>query len=311
MPLTEAQANKLKQIAATSSISLAILMCLIKGLAVFYTDSLAVLSSMIDSLSDIFASLITFFAIKISVKPATPNYRYGYGKVEALSALFQAAFIAASGLFVLYDAILRLQNPIPLKQTTTGLIIMGISLVLTLCLVAFQRYVAKITNSKAVLADSLHYSVDILTNSSIIISLVFIHLWHINWIDSLIATAISIYLLYNAYDLGRDAVRLLLDKELSQEIRDSIFSIVKTHPLKPKMHDLRTRDLGNSYIFEFHLELDGNLSLYQAHQYTDEVENLILKTYPSAQVIIHQDPLGIKEKRLDHKLKNPKGEDIS
>ena len=307
MSLPQAQANKLKQIAATSSIALAILMCLMKGIAVFYTGSLAVLSSMIDSLSDIFASLITFFAVKISVKPATSNYRYGYGKVEALSALFQSVFIAASGFFVLYDAILRLQNPIPLKQTASGLIIMIISLILTLCLVLFQRHVAKITNSKAVLADSMHYSVDILTNSSIIISLLIIHFWHINWIDSLIATAISIYLLYNSYDLSRDAIRLLLDKELSPEIRSSIFTIVSKHHLKPKIHDLRTRDLGNAYMFEFHLELDGNLSLYQAHKYTDEVEKLILKTYPSAQIIIHQDPLGIKEDRLDHKLK---GDDV-
>ena len=84
MKLSQKKANRLKKIAAISSISLAILLCLLKIFAVYYTESLAVLSSMVDSLSDILASLITFFAVKISVKPATLKYRYGYGKVEDL-----------------------------------------------------------------------------------------------------------------------------------------------------------------------------------------------------------------------------------
>ena len=302
MPLTQQQANKLKQIAASGSICLALSLCLIKSIGVFYTGSLAVLSSMIDSLSDIFASLITLVAVKISVRPADCSYRYGYGKAEALSALFQAAFIAVSGLFILYDAALRLKAPFPLSQTGFGLTIMIISLILTLILVAFQRYVAQKTSSPAIKADSMHYSVDILTNSSIIISLVIVHFWQISLIDTIMSGAISIYLLYNAYILGRDAVFLLLDRELSDDIRRSIYKIVSKHPLAPKIHDLRTRSLGGAYMFEFHIELDGSLDLYTAHKYTDEVENLIREVYPNAQIIIHQDPSGLPEERLDNKL---------
>lgn len=302
MPLTQDQINRLKKIAATGSISLAIILCIIKSVGVFYTGSLAVLSSMVDSLSDIFASLVTFIAIRISVRPASCSYRYGYGKAEALSALFQAAFIAGSGAFILYDAFMRLQNPTPLHQTDIGLAIMIISLLATLVLVAFQQYVAKTTKSQAISADSLHYSVDILTNLSIIISLVIVHFWQIVWIDTLMAAAISIYLIYNAYKLALDASGLLLDKELSEDIRQSIYAIVKKHPLSPKIHDLRTHNLGGIYMFEFHLELDGNLDLYTAHRYTDEIEALIRGVYPDAQIIIHQDPAGIKEDRLDNQL---------
>ncbi len=302
MPLTTEQANRLKKAAAGSSILLAISLCILKSLGVYYTDSLAVLSSMIDSLSDILASLVTFFAIKISVKPASSNYRYGYGKAEALSSLFQALFIAASGIFVLYDGIMRLFHPVDLHQTGIGLWIMVISLVLTLILVAFQQYVAKLTKSQAIYADSLHYSVDILTNSSIIISLLVIHFWQINWIDTIMAIGISVYLISNAYTLSREACDLLLDKELDSSIRDDIFSLVAKHPLSPKIHDLRTRNLGGVYMFEFHIELDGNLDLYTAHRYTDEVENLIRQKYPEAQIIIHQDPTGVREERLDNKL---------
>lgn len=302
MSLTKTESDKLKKAAAISSISLALALCLAKGLAVFYTGSLAVLSSMVDSLSDIFASLVTFFAVKISVRPASITYRYGYGKVEALSALFQAGFIAISGIYILYDAILRLAHPVALTQTDFGLAIMIISLVLTLVLVAFQRWVAKKTNSQAILADSMHYSVDIMTNSSIIISLIAIHFWQIYWVDTAIAGLISVYLLYNAYDLSKDAVSLLLDRELSDDIRENVRKIACSHPLHPAIHDLRTRNLGGTYMFELHLELDGNLDLTTAHRYGDEVEALILKAYPNSQIIIHLDPCGITEDRLDNNL---------
>lgn len=304
MQLTNAKINNLKKIAAISSISLAVFLCLLKMAAVFYTDSLAVLSSMVDSLSDILASLITFFAVKISVKPASTNYRYGYGKAESLSALFQSLFVAMSGLYILYDSIIRFWHPVELKQTAFGLAVMIFSLVVTIILVAFQQFVAKKTNSKAIEADSLHYKVDILTNLSIVLSLGFVHFFGITQADTIIALLIAVYLLWNAFDLGKDAVGLLLDRELDNTIREDVLNIVATHKMKPEAHDLRTRDLGGIYMFEFHLELDGTLDLYTAHKYTDEVENLIRQKYPDAQIIIHQDPLGIKEDRLDSKLKD-------
>ncbi len=303
MRLSQSKANRLKKIAAVSSILLAILLCLLKVVAVFYTGSLAVLSSMVDSLSDILASLVTFFAVKISVKPASYNYRYGYGKTEALSALFQSLFVAVSGVFILYDSILRFWNPVELKQTDFGLAVMIFSLFATIILVIFQQTVAKKTNSQAIAADSLHYKVDILTNLSIIVSLGVVRIWGIAQVDTIIAVLIAIYLLWNAYDLAKDAVGLLLDRELDEKIRKDVLDIVSKHEMKLKAHDLRTRDLGASYMFEFHLELDGNLSLYQAHEYTEDVENLIKKKYPDAQIIIHQDPKGIEEDRLDNRLK--------
>ena len=90
-----------------------------------------------------------------------------------------------------------------------------------------------------------------------------------------------------------------MDEELSDDIRTDIIRIVRNSPFTKGIHDLRTRDLGGTYMFEFHLELDGNLSLYDAHDLTDMVEDEILEAYPNAQIIIHQDPAGIDEKRLD------------
>ena len=294
--------NRLKKIAASSSITLAVVLCLLKSLGAYVSGSLAVLSSMIDSLSDIIASLITFWAVKVSGRPASCDYRYGYGKVEALSAVVQAIFIAMSGAYVLYDAILRLAEHQVLLQTGFGLWVMVISMILTIGLVVFQRYVAKVTGSKAILADSMHYSVDILTNGAIIVSLGIIKIWQINWIDSVMAMVVAVYLLYSAYDLAKESIPLLLDRELSENIRQNVLKIIRSHRLKPEVHDLRTHDLGGVYMFEFHLELDGKLDLATAHNYTAEIEEMVCKAYPGAQVIIHQEPKGIDDERLDNRL---------
>ena len=152
------------------------------------------------------------------------------------------------------------------------------------------------------MADSAHYIVDILTNSAIIISLFAVRFGNITWIDPLTATIISLYLLYNAYSLAQEAIGLLLDRELSEEIRSNICNIINSHSFVCGVHDLRTHDLGGCYMFEFHLELNGYLTLCQAHEYSDIVSNKLQETYPNAQIIIHQDPSGINEYRLDNHL---------
>ena len=115
-PLSQEQSNRLKKIATIASVSLAVSLSLLKTFGALYTGSLAVLSSMIDSLADIFASSVTYIAVKYASKPASDNHRYGYGKAEALSALIQSAFIAGSGIFVMYDGFSRWNKPIPVSS---------------------------------------------------------------------------------------------------------------------------------------------------------------------------------------------------
>jgi ferrous-iron efflux pump FieF len=297
--LDSKQVNRLNHLAVIASVLLSSALSLLKLFAALYTGSLAVLSSLIDSLSDVFSSLISFAAVKVSTQPASQKHRYGYGKAEALSAFFQSLFVAASGIYVIYEGVKRFIDPPESIETGLGIVVMCISLAATVILIMFQKYVVRKTNSLAVSADSLHYVVDVATNSSIILSLVSVKLFDIYWFDTLAAVFVSGYLLWNAYKLACDAISMLLDRELDHGIREDIESMVKKCDLVKGIHDLRTRDLGGTYIFEFHLELDGNLSLYKAHEFTDKVEHKIKEKYPSAQVIIHQDPAGVKEERLD------------
>ncbi len=294
--------SALKNIAAIASVCTALLLSLIKAAAVFYTGSLSVLSSMIDSLADLISSLITYIAVRISDKPMTAHHRYGYGKAEAVSALLQAAFIAGSAAFILYDGIDRFVHPVTVQQTGFGIAIMIISLIITLLLIGLQQYVVKKTKSQAIKADSAHYIVDVLSNLSVMISLVVVRYLHWQWFDIVIAGLIAIYLLINAFNLAGDALEEITDAEVDDEIKRHIIDLVCSVDGVKGYHDLRTRVSGIRMFVEIHLELDGKLSLYQTHEIADNAENKIIAAYPTAQIIIHQDPYGLKENRLDHQI---------
>lgn len=183
-----------------------------------------------------------------------------------------------------------------------GIFVMLASMFITFALILFQRYVFKKTNSTAINADSAHYLMDLITNLMIICSLVLTKYFSSVWFDTITAVILAAYILYNAYKIAMEAIFVLTDKELMPEIRSKVTDIILQSDGVLGMHDLRTHDLGGSYMFEVHLEIDGQLELKEAHAISENVENKILQAYPEAQIIIHQDPFGIEEKRLDYVL---------
>ena len=303
MKLSDTDLAKLKYSATVCSITLAVILTIIKAVAAFFTGSLSILSSLVDGLSDIVSSCISMIAVRYSDKPFTTHHRYGYGKAEAVSALVQAAFIVGSAGFILYDGIYRFIYPVQIQETGLGIIIMLLCLILTCALVLFQRYVIRVTKSQAIAADSLHYVVDILSNSSVIISLTVVRYLHWEWFDIATAIFISIYLIYNAWQLTLEALEEITDKELDNDIKENIIHLAKSVDGVMGCHDLRTRVSGNHWFAEIHLELDGNKTLFETHALSDSAENKIIAVYPHLQLIIHQDPYGLSENRIDHIIK--------
>lgn len=292
----------LRRLAATASLTLATVLALAKLVAAVATGSLAVLSSLIDSLADIVASAITFVSVRISQQPPDRSHRFGHGKAESLSALAQAALVAGSATFVLIDATRRLSRPEPIAATGLGVAVMAFAIVTTLLLVAFQRHVIKVTGSQAISADSLHYRADLLTNLSILGSLVLVGRLGLVWLDPIVGALVALYLGWHAFAIGRDAVEVLMDHELPAATRQRIKDIVLAHPEVQGLHDLRTRESGHTQFIEFHVELDGEMSVRDAHEVTDSIETELAQAFPNAEVILHQEPAGLEDARLDHRI---------
>lgn len=290
-----AAADRLTRFATYASVSVALLLVSIKAIAWFTTDSVAVLSSLIDSMLDVLASFVTLFAVRTAQEPADREHRFGHGKAEPLAALAQSAFIAGSAALLLFEAGHRLIQPASISKPELGVAVIGFTIVATLALVLFQRWVIRRTGSIAINADSLHYRGDLMLNAAVIAALVLGGWFGWFYADPLFATAIAVYILINAWSIVREALDMLMDRELPDDDRERIYEIARAHPETHRAHDLKTRRSGQMTFIQMHLEMDPNISLYRAHQIADEVEALIHEAYPGAEVIIHQDPVGIDE----------------
>ena len=290
---------KLRRWASAASLSVALILIVTKFIAYMITDSVSVMTSLMDSTFDAVASAVTMLSIIHAATPADEEHRFGHGKLEALSALGQAIFIFGSAGYLFFESVRRFIQPQQVMEARIGIGVMLLSIVLTAGLIGFQRYVIRRTKSVAIRADHLHYSGDILMNVCVLaaVSLSYYSSWP--YFDPLFAAGISLILLYNAREVGKESFGILMDKELSAADRARIEALVKAHPAVRAMHDLRTRYSGLQVFIEFHLELDGELSLKKAHDITEELELVLYESFPKAEVLIHEEPAGIKDHRLD------------
>lgn len=286
----QAEGERLMRRATYASMAVAITLILAKTVAWTMTGSVAMLSTLVDSVLDAAASLINLLAVRHSLQPADREHRFGHGKAEPLAGLGQAMFIGASALFLLYQAVSRFLDPQPVSEGGVGIAVMVLSIVLTIALVWFQRRVIRRTGSVAISADSLHYVSDLMVNGGVILAMVLATQFGLQTADPIIAALIGLYILYSAAQIGRGAYDQLMDREFEEEDRVRIKEIVAGHPEVGGVHDLRTRMSGVRSFIQFHIELDGRMALAEAHRVADEVEAAVLAAFPAAEVIIHQDP---------------------
>ena len=296
---SESETAVLLKRATVASVAVAFTLICIKVVAYFVTGSVALLSSLVDSLLDTLASLINFFAVRQALVPADLEHRFGHGKAEPLAGLGQAAFIAGSAVFLVFESVNRLVNPVAVSHGHVGIAVMLVSLVMTLMLVSYQRHVVRRTRSLAITADSLHYASDIVLNVSVIVALVLSSQMHLPAADPLFALAISAYIIWSAAQIAMQSLHQLMDRELPDADRARIIATCRRHKDVLNVHELRTRASGMDIFIQLHLELDGNLSLMHAHRVADEVERELRREFPKADVIIHEDPAG-QENNAEH-----------
>jgi ferrous-iron efflux pump FieF len=293
----DSHAAKLMRAATYASVTAALVLIGVKFAAWTLTESVSLLSTLIDSMLDALASIVNLIAVHHALQPADREHRFGHGKAEPLAGLAQAAFICGSAAFLLLEAGERLIHPKAIANTEIGYAVMVFSIVVTVALVVFQRYVVRKSGSLAISADSLHYQTDVMINISVIASLYIASEFGLSFADPLFAVAIAGYIVVGALKIGRQALDILMDKELADEERARIREIVTRHSEVHGMHDLRTRSSGAQVFIQLHVEMAPEMTLLEAHDVTDAVTADLLAVYPNAEIIIHEDPEGLEEDR--------------
>lgn len=285
------------RLAAITASSVALLLVLIKLYAWIISDSSAMLASTTDSILDLFASVMNIVILRFALAPADEEHKFGHGKAESLAGLVQAAFVLGSAILLIFNGVERVMNPRPIVHSDIAIWVSIIAILLTLFLVAFQRYVIKRTGSIVISADALHYQSDLLLNLGVLAA---IFLSQGIWLqaDGVFTIAVGLYLIFGAGQIIYQSVYQLMDHELNAEDLAQIKNIILSHEHALGLHELRTRQSGAQRFIQFHLELEDNLSLLEAHSIGNEIEAEICQALAPCEVFIHHDPSSVVPEEL-------------
>jgi len=278
--------------AALASVSSATILLFLKAWAAAATGSVAMLGSLADTGLDLLSSLVTLYAVWLAAQPADENHRFGHGKAEAIAALMQTLVILGSAVAIGARAIADLGTRAPPQRADIGIGVSLAAVVLTLILVAYQRYVVRETGSIAIVTDQVHYQSDLLLNLAVIAAFALETFAGLHGADAIFGIGIALYLGYGAVTSARAALDMLMDREWPEAKRQTLLAVVARHPQVDGIHELRTRSSGITDFIQFHIWLAPDMSVRSAHDIVDQIEADVATAFPGAEILIHVDPLG-------------------
>lgn len=283
---------QLTRSAAYGSICVALVLVALKSWASWQTGSAAMLGSLADSALDLLASCVTLFGVWYAAQPADREHRFGHGKAEAIAAMVQVVLIALSAFAIVIRSLRDLVEGSEVGAPEAGIGVSLVAIVLTLGLVAWQRHVVRRTGSLAIRTDQIHYQSDLLLNTAVIAALA-LEIWGgFGGVDPLFGLAIAAWLGWGAWSAAGDAIDHLMDREWPDEKRRRFVALAARHKELENLHDLRTRTAGNRDFVQFHVDLPATMSVGEAHDIIDRVEEDLCRHFPDMELLIHIDPAG-------------------
>lgn len=278
--------------AGIASVSVALILVGLKGYASWATGSAAMLGSLADTGLDLIASLVTLYSVRLAATPADRQHRFGHGKAEAIAAFFQVVLISLSAFWIATHSAQQLIGGTRPGDAGAGIMVSLIALTLTLLLVTYQRRVVAQTGSLAISTDNIHYQSDLLLNAAVIAALAADQFANIQGADAMAGIAIAGWLLFGAYTASRQAIDQLMDREWPEERRRAFVEVANRHPELRGIHDLKTRTAGHHDFVQFHVWVDPDMTVGEAHRVMDEVEDKLREVFPGVEILIHPDPAG-------------------
>ena len=278
--------------AALASIAMALFLAAIKLWAVWRTGSTAMLGSLADTTLDLIASFATLIGVWVAAMPADEEHRFGHGKAEALAAMFQVILIVLSAGAIAFRAVTRLIEGGRTEAAGDGIAVSVVAIVATLALLAWQRYVIRRTGSVAIRTDNVHYKSDLLLNLAVIAALAVDQYAGFAQADPLFGLGIAAWLVWGAWRASGEAVDNLMDRERPEERRLRFIERAARHPELSKLHDLRTRTSGHRDFAQFHVDLPPAMTVAEAHDVIERVEEDLCRAFPGLELLIHIDPEG-------------------
>jgi cation diffusion facilitator family transporter len=277
------------------SIAAAVVTIGMKTVAYLLTGSVGLLSDALESVVNLVAAILALIAIAAAAKPADERHHFGHGKAEYLSAGAEGVMILVAAGLIVYAAIDRLLNPQPLEDLGIGLAVtLGATVINGVVGVVILRQ-GRQHRSMALVADGKHLLTDVYTSVGVIIGVALVAVTGWLPLDSIVALAVGVNILWTGFILVRNAGRGLLDHALPQEETARVLGVLREFVARYpagelEFHGLQTRESGRDQFVSVHILVPGSWTVTRAHDLVEEVEAAIKDVLPHAQVHTHLEP---------------------
>lgn len=282
---------EIKQKASLFAIISALILAGSKFSTGLISGSMAVVSSGLDSLLDVFMSAMNFLAIRKAIQPPDSNHPYGHGKAENLAAIFQTIVIVFSGGYIMVTSAQKWIGYQKIHYSPLDLGVMILSLVFSFFISRRLKKTGEITGSQALKADALHYSSDLYSNSAALLAIVLTYVTGQILFDLLFAVIVGGIIIYSAGMIAQKALFGLMDSCIPKETEEQLIDLLEGMPYPfAGFHKLRTRISGSKIYGDLHVLFCRMLKVDEAHDRTRELESEINRKIPSMDIVIHIEP---------------------
>lgn len=291
MPIDQPTPQRRIRTVAAASIAVALIVMAIKYVAYLVTGSVALYSDALESIVNVAAGIAAWAAIRVANKPADKEHPYGHQKAELLSAVFEGALIIAAAVFIVLEAANAIIHPRTIEQPVIGLIINGLATAINFGWSSYLIRQGKLWRSPALSADGWHLMTDVWTSVGVIAGIVLAVLTGWTILDPLLALLVAANILYMGYGIVSQSVSALMDEAAPEETQARIrAAIARSGVGAIEAHDIRTRHAGRTVFIEFHLVVPGEMTVADAHDICDRLEEEIEAEIEGSEVIIHIEP---------------------
>lgn len=264
---------------------------IMKMIAGILSGSVSIISEAIHSSMDLLASMIAFYSVNVSSKPADKGHPYGHGKIENISGVIEGVLIFLAAFLIMKEAVQKLISPTEITDYYAAISIMTISAIANLIVSKILSKVAKEEDSVALEADALHLKTDVFTSAGVAIGLLLIKLTGISFLDPVIAILVACLIIKEAWELCCRAIGPLIDSSISEEEEMKIHTVLQGYDEKVvRYNNLRARRSGQYKLIDFTIVVPENVTLKTAHEISEDIEKKIEEHIHNTDVLIHIEP---------------------
>ena len=276
---------------AACSIAVSLIVLGLKYLAFALTGSIALYSDALESIINVVTAIAAFFAIRVSLRPADASHPYGHSKAEYFSAALEGVLILIASLAILREAYGAFLDPHPIQAPTSGLAISSVATVVNAGWSWLLIRKGRERRSPALVADGRHLLTDVYTSGGVIVGVVVVALTGWAQLDPAIAGLVALHILSAGWGIVKESLGGLMDTALPKEDLEAVKTTIDANMAGAlEVHDLRSRHAGRTTFIDFHLVVDGAMTVDTSHAICDRIEAALKASYPDSIISIHVEP---------------------